>query len=50
LDTGVGDACDARAGTQESLRVAHGGSGVFLVVKELAFGVDERACLHKLSQ
>jgi hypothetical protein len=33
----------ARAGTQEgSLRVALGGSRVFLVVKELPFGVDER--------
>ena len=33
----------ARAGTQESsVRVALGGSRVFLVVKELPFGVDER--------
>jgi hypothetical protein len=30
--------------------VALGGSGVFLVVKELTFGVDERTGLHELSQ
>ena len=47
LDTGVGNACDAGTGTQESLRVA---TGVFLVVQELAFGVDERPGLHELGQ
>jgi hypothetical protein len=42
LDTGVGNAGDAGARThQSSLRVALGGSGLFLAVKELAFGVDE---------
>jgi hypothetical protein len=47
LDTGVGNAGDARTGAQESLRVV---SGVFLVVQELAFGVDERPGLHELGQ
>ena len=51
LDTGVGNAGDARARTQQkSLRVALGGSGEFLVVKELAFGVDEHTGLDQLSQ
>ena len=47
LDTGVGH---ARAGTQESLRVALGGSGVFLVVQKLTLCVDERAGLDELGQ
>src|SRR5262244_2639566 len=33
-----------------SVRVALGGSGEFLVVKELAFGVDERGCTDQLRQ
>jgi hypothetical protein len=49
LDTGVGNACDARTGTQEGIRVALG-SGEFLVVQELALCVDERAGLEELSQ
>jgi hypothetical protein len=49
LDTGVGNAGDARAGPEQSnlRRIAlggvRGGGEVFLVAKELAFGVDERA-------
>src|SRR5262249_7214070 len=51
LDTGVGNAGDARARTQKRcLRVALGGSGEFLVGEELAFGVDEHAGLDQLSQ
>jgi hypothetical protein len=50
LDTSVGNA--RRRQSPERNRAASeslGGSGGFLVVKELAFGVDERTCLHELS-
>ena len=50
LDPGVGQAGDARTGTQEStLRIAIG-SGVFVVVQKLALGMDERPGLHQLRQ